>query len=337
MSDPAVWLSCLAVGVVLSAALAPSSVLRQFARAIVGQRAPHVWWPSVAAVLAPAALAGLAVATARLAATNWPGSLLTYTTTRASIPYLTAEFFWILLSYVPFVAAWYGFAADRLARRLPPLAVGMVIGLVGVALPDQFLRHLVWSHLRAFSPSGGPLTSAYSVAVAVTGLWLLERARGGLLPALLFVASTPIALEAALHWGGPTIVATNNAGRLYCWLMIVLAMLAAIGSQMWRRQAGASAGARKPLSDAALARTSGVVLAIAAAVWCALVIMLELELLSSRVKTYSRGDFLAAAFLACVGFVGLWIVLMWTTATVMRGTFHLPVKWPWRRRPPQAR
>jgi len=108
-----------------------------------------------------------------------------------------------LLMSIPFVFAWYGFAAEGLMQRVAPLIAGLAIGLL-TELPFQLAPPIGQSHWRLvqrYMATGDLLNLAYSAAVAVTLMWLIQRPRGSLLPAVLFVASVKVASDVAFWWG----------------------------------------------------------------------------------------------------------------------------------------
>ena len=240
VSSPASWLGAIVAGLVISGVVSSSGVVRRLARALVSWRGPRVVQLGLVALLAPAALAIIAVASVHLAPVKGSTSTLFDVPTpvmfRGSASYAAVGFLCRLLLITPVIFAWYGFVAERLQRRMSPLVAGVVIGLA-TALPGQIATRIVDSHLRMSSWNvidQAPVIAG-DIVLAVLAVWLTRRARGSLLPAALMLAAAWVAGYGASAWAGATVEQAARAGRIYLWLTVVFVALVVVFGQMWRR------------------------------------------------------------------------------------------------------
>jgi hypothetical protein len=262
LSSPTNWLAAIAAGVVLSGVVSSWDVVRRLARSLIAWREPGVPRLMLVALLAPAALAVFAVAGAHVApaggSTSWASGPTTYLlggpaldTLRSSPAYAAVNLLCLLGLGMPGVLAWYGFAAERLGRRLSPLVVGVLIGLA-TALPVVVVKRLLDIHFGVSSPYlvGAPLAVALNVAVAVLAVWLTRRAQGSLLPAALLLTSVTVAGYGAL-WTGAAGAQGARAATIYVWATIVFVAAVTLLGRLWQRSsAGPTPAAAAPAPGA---------------------------------------------------------------------------------------
>ena len=180
------WLEAVVIGLVVSGVVSLSAVVRRLTRALFVWRAPGVSLLTVAAVGVPASLALAANVGVQLVHISGHTPL----TFGGSAVGAAISFLWALLSLPPFVFAWYGFAAERVTRRVPPLVTGLMVGAASV-LPHMLvsLANAARLHFSVGLEDNLLLNLSYAAAVAIVAVWLTERARSSLLPALVFMAS----------------------------------------------------------------------------------------------------------------------------------------------------
>jgi len=229
-STPA-WLVAITIGLVLGAVVSPYPLVRRTARLLLAWRSARVWSTVGLAVIVAAAC----VVVIRIAAGlvkpfhGYPDITQAYPASLFVVGFASA-----LLTACVTAFAWFGFVAGRLASRLSALAIGLLIGL-GIALPVLLA---VWTDDLALA--GGSLRGqsvALSIgeglAYGVIGVWLTRRARGSLLPAVVWYAANGTGAEIAVR--------TSSVTRMY-WMtqhysiavMVAAAVLVVVG-RMWRR------------------------------------------------------------------------------------------------------
>jgi hypothetical protein len=126
---------------------------------------------------------------------------------------------------MPWVVGWYGFAGRRLMARLSPLLAGLLLGTLWTTT--------AWL-LDAPLPPADLLARFFltNVATALVSLWLLQRARGGLLPLWVLGAIASASFYGIL-WVGGTAWFTR-----FDWIMAgaecLLAACLVVGWRMWR-------------------------------------------------------------------------------------------------------
>jgi len=142
---------------------------------------------------------------------------------------------------VPLVFAWYGFVAERLAGRLSPLLVALLVGCA-FTLPLVLATRIIdardgladfFSSLTSYSAAEG-LGILGSIAVAIPGVWLARKARGSLLPTAVLLCATRVGVFVAI-WASPTGASYTRIQEVYDAAVIVAAVLVAVGGRMWRR------------------------------------------------------------------------------------------------------
>lgn len=230
LHDKLAWLGALMAGLVLAGALSPYPVIRRTARSLVDWRSTRIWRVVGVALIVVAACAGATVIGAGFVRSGGPAdTVVSYSPLYTAVGFLSS-----LLSGTVVVFAWYGFAGARLGRRLPPLAVGLLIG-AAIDLPGI----LAISAYLALSGQGFgwnrslDLAIGSGLALGVLGVWLARCARGSLLPTLV--------LYAAFAAGSDIATRTTSMAR-YDWAQQyypVFAMIAAaafvLAGRMWRR------------------------------------------------------------------------------------------------------
>jgi hypothetical protein len=219
------WLERLTAGLVLAGVASSYTVVRRTTGSLIAPRSARVWRAVRLALLVTTAC----VVVTRLGAVTQASN--GYPSPRLSAANVPLEFLLQLFLKSIVVFAWYGFVARRLAQRLAPLAVAVVIGL-GVALPAPLA---FWA-----SGNGWPwnqvtvLDAAGYVAAAVIGVWLTRRAHGGLLPVVVLFAAYGTGAAAAAVWAGPG-VSTTWVYECYAVTTILAAAIFAAAGRMWRR------------------------------------------------------------------------------------------------------
>jgi hypothetical protein len=226
------WLLALVAGLALAGVESRFSVVSRTSRALVTWRGPRVWLFGLVALLIPAACLSVATVGARLWFAGGEGTV----TIPHSVAYEAATFVTLLLANVPLVFAWYGFVAERLARRASPLVAGLVIGLV-VTLPYQLVIQI--AELR----SGGgflladtlyDLEIASLIAVAVPAVWLVRKACGSLVPTALLLATVSVGNTIAA-WNASTADGYIRTEEIYQAGIIAAAVLITVAGRLWRR------------------------------------------------------------------------------------------------------
>jgi hypothetical protein len=247
LTDVAVWLEFVVVGLVVSGVISPSEAVRRLARSLFAWRHRGVPLLGIAALLVPAALALVAVGGVRLAhLSGHPQLVFVGSWTSAAVVFVAQ-----LFALSPGVFAWYGFAAGRAAGRVPPLVVGLAVGLAGV-LPAQMAVSLITARF-GFAYEGGSdrvLNIAFVIALAIVAVWMTGRCRDSLLPIVVFLASvgTGSYVTGAWVYAGSDVVSGTPLGTggaiptgataVYACVTIVLALLVVVAGRMWRPDAG---------------------------------------------------------------------------------------------------
>ncbi len=227
------WLLALVAGLVLAGVESRFSVVRRTSRALVAWRGPRVWLFAAVAVLLPAACFLVATVGTRLGSGGGRRIDMFHT---FHAPYQGVSFVALLLTNVPLVFAWYGFVAERLARRASPLVAGLVIGLA-VTLPYQLVIQL--AALRsggglALADARYDLQIAGAIAIAVPAVWLVRKARGSLVPTALLLAIVSVGSSIA-GWNASSAQGWIRAEELYQGSVVAAAVLITVAGRLWRR------------------------------------------------------------------------------------------------------
>ena len=134
--------------------------------------------------------------------------------------------------------------AERLGRRLSPLAAGLLIGLA-TALPVVVVSQLLQARFGVTSTFviGPPVVAAMNVATAILAVELTRRAHGSLLPAAVLLSAVSVAGYGLSWWGGSTAAQGDRAVTIYAWATIVFVTTVALLGRLWQRS---PAGAPPP-------------------------------------------------------------------------------------------
>jgi hypothetical protein len=267
LTDPTKWATAVAVGLVLAAVATPAGTARRIARSLVAVRRRRVQVLSGVALIAPIALALLAVVFVRALPTASPSAFVSGTPLVGigeplgssalgnPLPYAIVSLACVLVVALPLVFAWYGYAAERLERRLSPLYVGVVIG-AATALPSLALTEVVSGHY-GISASGGigvGLALIGDVALAVLAVRLRQLSRGSLLPSAVLLATASVAFSIFAWWPQATADRSVTGEKAYAWALVGAAVVVLFQASMWRRSAPEPAGTPGPDGAAGPAR-----------------------------------------------------------------------------------
>jgi hypothetical protein len=231
LHDVPSWLQALSVGLVMAGTVSSFPFIREKVRALVAWRAAHILRLAGLALLVPAACAaGAALSVLLIAAID--GSPLTF---HPLFSWVGVEFVMGALLNVPLVFAWYGFVAERLLGRLSPLFTALVVGLAWF-VPYQLGWWAINARVGNWVPYDLPmaLTIVSNVALAVPAVWFMRKARGSLLPTLLFLAAGT-AGSGVVQWSGSSETSYVRAGEIYPTALVVVAVLFAVLGHMWQR------------------------------------------------------------------------------------------------------
>ncbi len=255
LTDPTKWAGALAAGLVLTAVAAPAGTARRLARSLVVVRRRRVQVLTAVALIVPLALTLGAVVFVRALPTastsgvtsGTPlvgiGEPLGSSAIGSPLPYAIASLACVFVIALPLVFAWYGYAAERLERRLSPLYVGVVIG-AATALPSLAVTEVIYGHY-GISAAGGigiGLALIGDVALAVLAVRLRQLSRGSLLPSAVLLATASVAFSVFAWW--PRAVSDRGimGEKVYTWAMVGVAVVVLFQASMWRRSAATADG-----------------------------------------------------------------------------------------------
>lgn len=230
-----VWLEGLVAGLILGCVWSASDGPRDLVRTLVS------WVPGrTGRLLAVLLVVPLAIALCSILVTRatrvqgW--AVIPY---RASATETVIIFLMLLVTSTTLTFAWFGFAAPRLARTLPPLFIGVLVG-VAVELPG--LVAMVKSVAAHDLPRRGVVVDelpalAFAVAISIIALWLTRLTPHSLLPVLVFMAAVFAAHGVAFTFAGATFESAWRSSDIYRWAVSGVAVLVVLQGRMWRRAA----------------------------------------------------------------------------------------------------
>jgi len=259
LTDPTRWIGAAAAGFVLAAAATPDRTAGRLARDLVGVRRRRVQVLTGVALLVPVGVALGCVAFVRTMPTAAPSSFtlgaprlgigdpLDTAALQSPVPYALVSLACTFVLALPLVFAWYGYAAERLERRLSPLYVGVLLG-AATALSSFALTRVAYDHSGMTMSTGIGMGFALvgDVAAAVLAVRLRWLARGGLLPSAVLLATLSTAFYAFAWWPNAVRGRVITGEKAYAWALIGLAVVVAAQAAMWRRGAAGPASAPDP-------------------------------------------------------------------------------------------
>jgi hypothetical protein len=230
LGDLPSWLQALSVGLVLAGMVSSFPLVRQKVRALVVWRDAHIGRLAGLALLVPAACAASAAFAVLQVAANG-SNLIQF---RDASGWLAVGFVTTMLLNVPLVFAWYGFVAERLLARLSPLLSALVVGLAWFA-PYQFGWWVVNARMGDWVPYN--LSIALSIvgdiALAVPAVWFMCKARGSLLPTLLFLVAGMVG--SGVWYFAVSETAWVTGAEVYYPALVLVAVLFTVLGRMWQR------------------------------------------------------------------------------------------------------
>jgi hypothetical protein len=259
LTDPTKWATAVAAGLVLAAVAAPAGTARRLARSLVSVRRGRVEVLTGVALTVPVALALVAAVFVRALPAAAPAAFISGTPLVGvgeplgssalgdPLPYAIVSLACVLVVALPLVFAWYGYAAERLERRLSPLSVGVVIG-AATALSSFAVSEVVYGHY-GMAASGGigiGLALIGDVAVAVLAVRLRQLSRGSLSPSVMLLATVSVVLYAFAWWPHAAGDRSITGEKAYVWTVVGLAAVVVLQASMWRRSAAGPDGAKGP-------------------------------------------------------------------------------------------